>query len=64
MPGWDGTPAQPVPAQTRHALGLYARAGGRVREIVVPAAGHAVHVERPEEFGAALLETPSEGART
>ena len=64
VPGWDGTPAQPMLAQTRHALGLYARAGGRVREIAVPGAGHAVHVERPEEFGAALLETLSEGART
>ncbi|MEU9193547.1 alpha/beta fold hydrolase [Streptomyces hundungensis] len=64
VPGWDGTPAQPMLAQTRHALGLYARAGGRVREVVVPSAGHAVHVERPREFGAALLETLSEGART
>ncbi|MER5560236.1 MULTISPECIES: alpha/beta hydrolase [unclassified Streptomyces] len=64
LPGWDGTPAQPMLAQTRHALGLYARAGGRVREIAVPGAGHAVHVERPREFGTALLETLSEGART
>ncbi|MFC0848944.1 alpha/beta fold hydrolase [Streptomyces noboritoensis] len=61
VPGWDGTPAQPMVAQTRHVLALYARVGGRVREVTVPGAGHAVHVERPQEFGAALLETLAEG---
>ncbi|GGT96124.1 hypothetical protein GCM10010289_15620 [Streptomyces violascens] len=53
--------------RTRHpgerALpGVYV-AGGRVREIAVPGAGHAVPAERSEECGAALLETLSEGAR-
>ncbi|MBD0743410.1 alpha/beta fold hydrolase [Streptomyces sp. CBMA152] len=61
VPGWDGTPAQPMVGQTRHVLGLYARVGGRVREVTVPGAGHAVHVERPKEFGEALLETLAEG---
>ncbi|MFD9484217.1 alpha/beta fold hydrolase [Streptomyces sp. NPDC059991] len=61
VPGWDGTPAQPMVAQTRHVLALYARVGGRVREVTVPGAGHAVHVERPKEFGEALLETLAEG---
>ncbi|MFJ5894175.1 alpha/beta fold hydrolase [Streptomyces sp. NPDC093064] len=55
VPGWDGTPAQPMVAQTRHVLGRYAGHGGTVREVAVPDAGHAVHLERPEEFGAALL---------
>ncbi|MFD9790508.1 alpha/beta fold hydrolase [Streptomyces sp. NPDC059070] len=61
VPGWDGTPAQPMVAQTRYVLGLYARVGGRVREVTVPDAGHAVHVEQPGAFGAALLETLAEG---
>ncbi|MFJ2018610.1 alpha/beta fold hydrolase [Streptomyces nodosus] len=55
VPGWDGTPAQPMVAQTRHVLDRYAAAGGTVREVAVPDAGHAVHLERPEEFHAALL---------
>ncbi|MGW2514143.1 alpha/beta fold hydrolase [Streptomyces scopuliridis] len=54
--GWDGTPAQPMVAQTRHVLDRYAAAGGRVREVAVADAGHAVHLERPEEFREALLE--------
>lgn len=61
VPGWDGTPAQPMVAQTRHVLALYARVGATVREVTVPGAGHAVHVERPQEFGEALLETLAEG---
>ncbi|MBB4981656.1 MULTISPECIES: alpha/beta fold hydrolase [Streptomyces] len=59
VPGWDGTPAQPMLAQTRHVLDRYAAAGGTVREVAVPDAGHAVHLERPEEFGKALLEVLS-----
>ncbi|MFJ5831859.1 alpha/beta fold hydrolase [Streptomyces sp. NPDC093089] len=59
VPGWDGTPAQPMLAQTRHVLSRYAAAGGTVREVAVAGAGHAVHIERPEEFGKALLEVLS-----
>ncbi|MFH8623157.1 alpha/beta hydrolase [Streptomyces vietnamensis] len=59
VPGWDGTPAQPMLAQTRHVLDRYAAAGGSVREVAVADAGHAVHLERPEEFGKALLEVLS-----
>ncbi|MGW8351631.1 alpha/beta fold hydrolase [Streptomyces wedmorensis] len=59
VPGWDGTPAQPMLAQTRHVLDRYAEAGGTVREVAVADAGHAVHLERPEEFGKALLEVLS-----
>ncbi|MFJ9824833.1 alpha/beta fold hydrolase [Streptomyces sp. NPDC101160] len=59
VPGWDGTPAQPMVAQTRHLLDRYAAAGGTVREVATAGAGHAVHLERPEEFGKALLEVLS-----
>ncbi|MFE5595603.1 alpha/beta fold hydrolase [Streptomyces sp. NPDC056549] len=59
VPGWDGTPAQPMLTQTRHVLDRYAEAGGPVREVAVAGAGHAVHLERPEEFGKALLEVLS-----
>ncbi|MFI1716536.1 alpha/beta hydrolase [Streptomyces sp. NPDC053513] len=59
VPGWDGTPAQPMLAQTRHVLDRYAAAGGTVREVAVADAGHAVHLERPEEFGKALAEVLS-----
>ncbi|MEV6742293.1 hypothetical protein AB0N14_37550 [Streptomyces sp. NPDC051104] len=55
VPGWDGTSARPMVAQTRHVLDRYAAQGGAVREVVVLGAGHALHLERPEEFGAALL---------
>ncbi|MFH8370660.1 alpha/beta fold hydrolase [Streptomyces sp. NPDC018031] len=56
VPDWDGTPAQPMVAQTRGVLERYAASGGAVREVAVAGAGHAVHLERPEEFGSALLE--------
>ncbi|KUJ65308.1 alpha/beta hydrolase [Streptomyces albus subsp. albus] len=59
VPGWDGTPAQPMVAQTRRVLARYAAAGGAVREVAVPGAGHAVHLERPEAFGTALREVLS-----
>src|SRR5262245_4169902 len=59
VPGWDGTPAQPMVAQTRQVLNRYAAEGGAVREVAVPDAGHAVHLERPQEFRAALLEVLS-----
>ncbi|MEV4558715.1 alpha/beta hydrolase [Kitasatospora sp. NPDC049285] len=60
VPGWPGAdvcPAQPMVAQTRAALDRYAAAGGTVREVVVEGAGHSVHLERPKEFLAALVET-------
>ncbi|MFE7190334.1 alpha/beta fold hydrolase [Kitasatospora sp. NPDC057541] len=59
VPGWPGAdacPAQPMVAQTRAVLDRYAAAGGRVREVVVEGAGHSVHLERPKEFLAALVE--------
>jgi pimeloyl-ACP methyl ester carboxylesterase len=43
-------------AQTRAVLDRYAAAGGASREVVLPGVGHSPHVERPQEFAAALLE--------
>ncbi|MFJ9690597.1 alpha/beta fold hydrolase [Kitasatospora sp. NPDC101183] len=60
IPDWPGPsvcPPQPMLAQTRAALARYAAAGGRTREVVVDGAGHSVHLERPEEFLAALVDT-------
>ncbi|MEN3536969.1 alpha/beta hydrolase [Microbispora sp. ZYX-F-249] len=51
VPGWDGTPAQPMVTQTRAALDRY----GLYREVVIKGAGHGPQLDRPEEFRAALL---------
>ncbi|WP_405087038.1 alpha/beta fold hydrolase [Microbispora sp. NBC_01389] len=51
VPGWDGTPAQPMVTQTRAVLERY----GAYREMVVEGAGHGPHLDRPAEFRAALL---------
>jgi pimeloyl-ACP methyl ester carboxylesterase len=37
-------------------LNRYAATGGAYREVVLPGVGHSPHVERPQEFVAALLE--------
>ncbi|WP_328709166.1 alpha/beta hydrolase [Microbispora hainanensis] len=52
VPGSDGTPAQPMVAQTRAVLDRY----GDYREVVIEGAGHGPHLDRPEEFRAALLD--------
>ncbi|MEV0588891.1 alpha/beta hydrolase [Nonomuraea sp. NPDC050310] len=46
IPGWDGTPAQPMVTQTRAVLERY----GNYREVVLDECGHSPHIERPEEF--------------
>lgn len=51
VPGWDGTPAQPMVAQTRAVLDRY----GVYREVAIEGSGHGPHLDRPEEFRAALL---------
>jgi pimeloyl-ACP methyl ester carboxylesterase len=51
VPGWDGTPAQPMVAQTRAALDLY----GAYREVVIEGSGHGPQIDRPAEFREALL---------
>ncbi len=59
VPGWPGEevcPPQPMVTQTRAVLDRYAAAGGAHREVVLPGVGHSPHVERPQEFVAALLE--------
>jgi pimeloyl-ACP methyl ester carboxylesterase len=59
VPGWPGEdafPAQPMVAQTRSVLNRYAATGGAYREVVLSGVGHSPHVERPQEFVAALLE--------
>lgn len=59
VPGWPGAeafPPQPMVGQTRAVLDRYAASGGAYREVVLPAVGHSPHVERPQEFVAALLE--------
>lgn len=58
VPGWPGAeiaPAQPMVAQTRAVLDEYAARGGVVRELVLEGCGHSAHLERPEEFRAALV---------
>lgn len=63
VPGWpgDGThPPQPMVGQTRAVLDRYAAAGGEYREVVLDT-GHSPHIERPEEFSAALAEGLTRG---
>jgi len=49
-------PPQPMVAQTRAVLDGYAGAGGRYREVVIEDAGHGPHLDRPEQFLAALTQ--------
>jgi len=59
IPGWPGeevAPAQQMVTQTRNVLAAYRDAGGSVTEVVFEGAGHSPHLERPNEFRAALLE--------
>lgn len=44
-PGAQAAPPQPMLAQTRAVLDTYRRSGGDYREVVVPGAGHAPHLE-------------------
>jgi pimeloyl-ACP methyl ester carboxylesterase len=58
VPGWPGeevAPAQPMKQQTREVLARYRDAGGEVTELALEDCGHAPHLDRPEEFLAALL---------
>lgn len=59
VPGWPGeevAPPQPMVSQTRDVLEAYQVAGGSYRELILEGVGHSAHLERPEEFRAALLE--------
>ncbi|MFD6700012.1 MULTISPECIES: alpha/beta fold hydrolase [unclassified Microbacterium] len=53
IPGWPGeeiAPAQPMVTQTRAVLERYAANGGEFREVVLPEAGHAPHLDEAEAF--------------
>lgn len=53
VPGWPGAevfPPQPMVGQTRAVFDRYAKAGGRVREVVFEDCGHGPHIEKHEEF--------------
>lgn len=57
IPGWpgeDAAPAQPMIQQTRAVFDRYADGGGTVTEVTAEGTGHSFHLERPEEFRAAL----------
>jgi pimeloyl-ACP methyl ester carboxylesterase len=59
VPGWPGEqayPAQPMIAQTGAVLDAYAAGGGRYDEVALAGSGHGPHLDRPEEFRAALVE--------
>jgi pimeloyl-ACP methyl ester carboxylesterase len=58
VPGWPGEqacPPQPMVSQTRAVLDRYRAAGGTTTEIAYEGVGHSPHVERPDEFAAALV---------
>lgn len=53
IPGWPGAdvaPPQPMITQTRAVLDRYAANGGSYREIALPDAGHAPHLDEAETF--------------
>ena len=65
VPGWPGPdryPAQPMIGQTRAVLDAYAAGGGRYREVALEGSGHGPHLDRPEEFRAALVAHLSEAS--
>ncbi|GAA4097288.1 alpha/beta fold hydrolase [Nonomuraea soli] len=53
VPGWDGTPAQPMVTQTRAVLERY----GNHREVVFEDCGHSPHLEQPERFVQEVLQS-------
>lgn len=58
VPGWPGDgvfPNQPTVSQTRAVLERYEAQGGSYREVVIDGAAHGVHLQKPDEFLAALL---------
>lgn len=66
IPGWPGddvAPAQPMIRQTRAVLERYAERGGVFTELELQDCGHSPHVEKPEEFRAALMAHIEAGER-
>lgn len=62
-PGADVAPPQPMVSQTRSVLDGYAAAGGRYREVVLPAVGHSPHIEDLPAFLEALVPHLDGGSR-
>jgi len=59
VPGWPGAdefPPQPMVSQMRGMLETYKSAGGQFWEVVLPDCGHSPHIEKPQEFQAAVLK--------
>jgi pimeloyl-ACP methyl ester carboxylesterase len=59
VPGWPGAevcPPQPMIAQTRAVLDAYKANGGPYWELTITGSGHSPHIEKPEEYNAALLK--------
>ena len=57
IPGWPGEDAaapQPMLGQTRAVLSTYEENGGAYQEVVIQDAGHASHIEKPQEFNKAF----------
>lgn len=57
IPGWPGievAPPQPMKAQTRAVLDRYRANGGWYREVALPEAGHAPHLDEAAAFDAEL----------
>jgi len=57
IPGWPGAeiaPPQPMVTQTRAVLDRYAANGGVYREVALPDAGHAPHLDEAAVFDAEL----------
>ncbi|RQP12339.1 MAG: alpha/beta hydrolase [Microbacteriaceae bacterium] len=58
VPGWPGAdvaPPQPMKLQTRAVLDRYRANGGEYREVALPEAGHAPHLDEHEAFVAELV---------
>lgn len=59
VPGWPGAevaPPQPMKTQTRTVLERYRANGGTFREVALPEAGHAPHLDEAETFVAELVQ--------
>jgi pimeloyl-ACP methyl ester carboxylesterase len=59
VPGWPGEqacPPQPMLGQMRAVLDRYRAEGGEAREVVYAGVGHSPHIERPDEFAAAVTD--------
>lgn len=59
IPGWPGAdvaPPQPMKVQTRAVLDRYRANGGTYREVALPEAGHAPHLDEADAFVAELVQ--------